>query len=292
MMPDDDPSGRCSNCIRLKKECIFCPVDQSATGKNGSRGGISSVKGGMRSASPAPMYLNGLHSEGFNNVYQGHTSFSVPPPETGLNIFGTSSSYYSEPTAAYSQSYDMPPATTWDSSPYAPLPPISGANSHYESPLAVSPVSQPYGRPSSTFRPSPFQDSTYGSASTTSSKHTPSNANEIGWTSQGPNPHVPHRAMSLTVEDPSSRGGMRQSHSPQPGPLDSGRRSTSIQPPSLVMGDTSSTASLSEPTTMGSMSAPIGSQYFQNPWTPIPGGPADFDKPFDGSWFPDPINGY
>lgn len=291
MMPDDDPSGRCSNCIRLKKECIFCPVESSNAGKgpNTSRA-VSAPKASMRSVSPTSMHTypyDTFHSMPYN---AGHSSWSVPPPDTGLNIYGASTAAFNEPTAAYA--YDTP-TTTWDSSYPSTLPPISAP---YESPLSISPVNQPYTR-SPSVRPSPYPDSTYGSAATTNGKH----PNEIGWAQ----PSVqPQRSMSLTVDSTGYRqtSPYRQSHSPQPPSYDQDRRSASIaQPPSLVMsGDNSSTPSLSEPAPLGSMSAPVGSTYLGNPWTPIPGGPNDFDgkplgavEPFgEHTFFPDPINGY
>lgn len=300
MMPDDDPSGRCSNCIRLKKECNFYPVDQNMVGMgpHPANRAVSMPKGGLRSHSPTPMYLPSSYGD-FPHYGQGHNSFSVPPPETtGLGLFNTSTApSYHEPSVTYTAPYDGP-STTWDSSPYATLPPISaphespygyqnGINGRqFESSLSVSPAPPPYTRPSSTFRPSPFPDSAYGSVA---SGRTPSN--EIGW--------APPHQQSAGAAASTYRG----SYSPQP-PLDD-RRSASIpNPPSLVMSsDNASTPTLSEPTTVAPMSAPTASSsYWQNPWTPIPGAPSDVMEPSkafsaaepfeNGSWFPETINGY
>ena len=297
MMPDDDPTGRCSNCIRLKKECIFCPVDQSIPGKVGqSANRAVSAPKAVRSTSPTPMYLQSTYgNDGFSMSYPGHSSYSVPPPDTGLAIYGASSASFSEPSVAFSHPhpYDMTSATSWEQSPYGSLPPLSAPQT-YDSPLAISPVSQPYARPpSSSLRPSPFPDSAYGSASTAGGKTPTSANNEIGW---APHSAAASNRYSLTVD---GLGSTRNSHSPQPGsvdPLDDGRRSASVpQPPSLIMtGDNSSTASLSESTSIGPMSATIGSSLWNNPWTPLPGA-AEFEKPAAeplDAWFTDPINGY
>lgn len=291
MMPDDDPSGRCSNCIRLKKECIFCPVEQSGSTKGpqtGNRAG-SAPKASMRSSSP--MYYG--HSYEFGMPYSsGHTSYSVPPPDTtaGLNLSGVNFQP-SEPSVHYSnQPYDLP-SNTWETSSYATLPPISAP---YESPVSISPVNQPFTR-SPSVRPSPYPDSTYGSAATTNGK--PPISNEIGW---APQPSAPHRTMSLQVDSYRHQSPYRQSHSPTALPGEQGRRSASIpQPPSLVMSsENSSTPSLSEPSSIGSMSAPVGNNTcWNNPWTPSLGGPNDLEgKPLPVvdslDWFPETMNAY
>ena len=293
-MPDDDPSGRCSNCIRLKKECIFCPVEQSGAGKapQNSRAG-SAPKPSMRS-SPSMYYGNSYDFCSGIPYSSGHTSYSVPPPDTatGLNLSGVNFPTSEPPVPYGTQSYDIP-STTWESSSYATLPPISAP---FESPLSISPVNHTYTR-SPSVRPS-YPDSTYGSASTTNNGKAPI-SNEIGWT---PQHSQPQRSMSLQVDSASSyrnQSPYRQSHSPQPLQAEHGRRSASIpQPASLVMSsDSSTTPSLSEPTSIGSMSAPVGSTYWNNPWTPIPGGPNDFEgKPIPPveslDWFPETMNAY
>lgn len=262
MMPDDDPTGRCSNCIRLKKECNFYPVDQSTKGPHPSARSVSMPKSSLRSQSPAQI---GYLPSSYNDYsYGGHSSYSVPPPDTtGLGLFNTSTAGDFGASAAYDA-----PVSTWETSPYAALPTMGGAYENGLSPLSASPAPQSFTRPSSTFRPSPFADSAYGSAG--SSK---ADINEIGWSQR---PYSP--------------------------PTD-GRRSASIPaPPSLVMGDNSSTPTLSEPSTIAPMTTMMGgSNYWQNPWTPIPGTESltEPSKMFTadafeaGSWFqPDPINSY
>lgn len=48
LVAEGDPQSRCQNCIRLKKECVFYPVDQQSAVENksqssGKAGGASST---------------------------------------------------------------------------------------------------------------------------------------------------------------------------------------------------------------------------------------------------------
>ena len=273
VMPDDDPSGRCSNCIRLKKECNFFPVDSSISSKGANPRSSSLPKGGIRTQSPSPMVFNSTGYESFP-PYSSHGSYSVPPPDTGLNnLFHTSAAPTFSDATYPPTSYETV-ATTWESSPYATLPPISAADpSPYGFGLSVSPA--PYPRPPSTFRPSPFADSAYGSGS---QSKTPSN--EIGWAP--PQPQHPPVGLASTYT---------RSFSPSPQSIsDSARQSE--QPPSLIMGsEAASTPTLSEPTTIGSINAP--STGFWNSIATADGLEhmgKPLSEPFDGtgSWFTEP----
>ena len=281
VMPDDDhPSGRCSNCIRLKKECNFYPVEAGKGPHPPQRGG--SVPNHARPGhSSSPVVLSG-YPEPF--TYGTHTSYSVPPPETGLGLFNTSAAPHFTETS-YSSSYDVP-ATTWDSSPHATLPPISGApealpyaygmaGRHFESPLSVSPAPQQYARPSSTFRPSPFNDSAYASGGKTPN-------NEIGWA-----PTAAQQSAGLL-----NAAYHRPSYSPPPHSINESSRQ-SEQPPSLAMSsETASTPTPSESTTLGSMS--VSAPGLWNPYISADPKPFSVSEPFDGtgSWFPEPLNTY
>lgn len=59
----DDPQGRCSNCIRLKKECNFYPVEQQNPGESRSqaakRGSVSQVPSSSSSSSPRASNTSG-----------------------------------------------------------------------------------------------------------------------------------------------------------------------------------------------------------------------------------------
>ena len=273
-MPDDDPTGRCSNCIRLKKECNFFPVDANMNGKgpHPPQRHNSVPNHGRPGQSPSPAFFgHGSYAEPFPPYGAGgHTSFSVPPPETGLGLFNTSTAQ-PFPETPFTTSYDTP-VTTWDSSPHATLPPISNAPDI--SPYGYNMVGRQFEspRPQSSFRPSPFADSAYASGGKTPN-------NEISWAP--PPPQQPMSAMSA--------GFQRHSISPPPHAINHSSRE-SEQPPSLVMSsETASTPTLSEPTTLGSMSAPAPG--FWNPYghdgLDHPGKP--FSEPFDANaaWFPE-----
>jgi hypothetical protein len=60
-----DVQGRCVNCIRLKKECSFYPVDQPPTpdARQKQPGSRSSVGPKMSSASSSPAMAPGLPSD-------------------------------------------------------------------------------------------------------------------------------------------------------------------------------------------------------------------------------------
>ncbi|KAK6865655.1 hypothetical protein PG995_002183 [Apiospora arundinis] len=60
-----DPGGRCMNCIRLKKECSFFPVDQQPPTLPGSKQGARSSAGSkITSASSSPAMATGQPPDG------------------------------------------------------------------------------------------------------------------------------------------------------------------------------------------------------------------------------------
>lgn len=63
LLAPDDPQGRCSNCIRLKKECNFYPVEQQNPGESRSqaakRGSVSQVPSSSSSSSPRASNTSG-----------------------------------------------------------------------------------------------------------------------------------------------------------------------------------------------------------------------------------------
>jgi hypothetical protein len=74
----NDVQGRCINCIRLKKECSFYPVDQQPVvdtrQKSGSR---SSVGPKVTSASSSPAMQPGIPSE--IHGQQPYPQLAMPP---------------------------------------------------------------------------------------------------------------------------------------------------------------------------------------------------------------------
>lgn len=280
MMPDEDPSGRCSNCIRLKKECNFYPVEQSLQGK-GSNGRANSVPKHSASSPNSHMYMSGYNQNGYPHM----TSFSVPPePHNGLGIYPSGPP--SDSGASYPPPYEQQPH--WENSYAQQLPPMTAAphetmyqSRPYDSPVSMTPPSQPYGRPPPSYLPGQFEPA----------------KNEISWIQQP----TPSRSVSYADQHASPTNVLRYSHSPIP---DVSRHAS--QAPSLISGDMSSTSSLSESIPVGSMSAPLSNYGWQtlNPWTPLSAGADPYipavtvdgkstdGYPFDSAWFPDAINGY
>ncbi|KIW17296.1 hypothetical protein PV08_04487 [Exophiala spinifera] len=77
----DDSSGRCQNCIRLKKDCHFYPVDQSSTPGKRPRSGTKSesifIEGDASVASSSPGAM--LRSSSFEHMDQDE-GFEYPHP--------------------------------------------------------------------------------------------------------------------------------------------------------------------------------------------------------------------
>ncbi|KAJ9626629.1 hypothetical protein H2204_010017 [Knufia peltigerae] len=77
----DDPAGRCQNCIRLKKDCHFYPVDQNSTPGKRARSGTKSdnifSEGDTSVASSSPGGM--LRSNSFERVEQDE-GFEYPSP--------------------------------------------------------------------------------------------------------------------------------------------------------------------------------------------------------------------
>ncbi|KAF4537403.1 Zn2 cys6 DNA-binding protein [Lasiodiplodia theobromae] len=82
LLAPDDAQGRCSNCIRLKKECNFYPVEQQNPGESRSqaakRGSVSQVASSSSSSSPRPSNTSG------HDAIEEYSSFQPmagePPP--------------------------------------------------------------------------------------------------------------------------------------------------------------------------------------------------------------------
>ncbi|KAI9725708.1 MAG: hypothetical protein M1828_002591 [Chrysothrix sp. TS-e1954] len=301
---DDDPSGRCSNCIRLKKECNFYPVDQNLPDKGRAASAPKYAKGHISSTSPPEAYLGSSYPGHDGYPFTPHGSYSLPPDAhhpAGLAIYNAGPSPMSDPPSAYHHpSYSQPPGG-WHHS-YQDMPSITAApsdpyNLSHQSPLPISPPTAPYHRPSSSFDPSAFSGQP-GPAMPSRS--------DLTWTSQAPS-----RSLSLSVHEP-QHPSARYSYSPQPlaagheMPVLSRRTSSIPQPPPLVAGngDDSSTPSLSEPMSVGSMSAPVPNySTWQGQWGGGHYGPgSDGFKPVGhrpeyppvepNMWYPDPIDGY
>ncbi|OJD35575.1 zn2 cys6 dna-binding protein [Diplodia corticola] len=83
LLAPDDPQGRCSNCIRLKKECNFYPVEQQNPGESRSqaakRGSVSQVASSSSSSSPRASNASGHEAIEEYNSFQPMGSGEPPP---------------------------------------------------------------------------------------------------------------------------------------------------------------------------------------------------------------------
>ncbi|KAK4508052.1 hypothetical protein PRZ48_001789 [Zasmidium cellare] len=94
---DDDAEQRCQNCIRLKKECVFYPVDQQAAidarSEASSKAGVPSGPSSTVSSSPTQLANRQLNTTGqhYGSSYHNATvdspgSFQGIPIPPGSNI--------------------------------------------------------------------------------------------------------------------------------------------------------------------------------------------------------------
>jgi hypothetical protein len=84
LLAKDDPQGRCANCIRLKKECNFYPVDTGdRRPRSMSKPDISSQDTGSSTSSPSPG-LGGNHTDGASG-YPSSVPVTPTFDYTGMN---------------------------------------------------------------------------------------------------------------------------------------------------------------------------------------------------------------
>ncbi|KAK5115033.1 hypothetical protein LTR62_001730 [Meristemomyces frigidus] len=78
VIADGDPQSRCQNCIRLKKECIFFPVEQQTAMDNRAEPSSKSIQDSSQSSvvSPSPPTVQGM-----DRVFETTREF---PPFTSL----------------------------------------------------------------------------------------------------------------------------------------------------------------------------------------------------------------
>ncbi|KAH0846589.1 hypothetical protein FOPE_11912 [Fonsecaea pedrosoi] len=83
-MPDyNDPTGRCQNCIRLKKECVFLPIDpqnpptakRPRSGQKTADGFVNEGEASVSSSSPGGI----LRSSSMEQISYGRGSLDTPP---------------------------------------------------------------------------------------------------------------------------------------------------------------------------------------------------------------------
>ncbi|KAL2134367.1 hypothetical protein VTI74DRAFT_358 [Chaetomium olivicolor] len=178
----NDVQGRCINCIRLKKECSFYPVDQQppveARQKSGSR---SSVGPKVPSASSSPAMQSGIPSE--IHGHQPYPQLTMPsiqsmvPPMKGAG------------PENYSSDSKIPPASS--NAPYGhPGMPSSDPNASWRSYTTDSPITTAFS-PYTPHAPAPSAtwSGPVGSE--------PPSRDDIAWSSY---PAPPPRSLSFGAE--------------------------------------------------------------------------------------------
>ncbi|KAK0733479.1 hypothetical protein B0T26DRAFT_635680 [Lasiosphaeria miniovina] len=193
----NDVQGRCVNCIRLKKECSFFPVDQQPTPqdtrqKSASR---SSIGPKIASASSSPAMQTGIPSDIHGQQpYPQLTMPSMPPPmkPAGTESYTPDSKL---PSSSRPYEYGHHGMTNWmsaDASPSSSKP--SDLNTTWRTYPAESPVTAAF----SPYTPHAPPPSATWSASVGSES---SSRDEIAWSSY---PAPPPRSLSFGAEGMSS----------------------------------------------------------------------------------------
>lgn len=258
LLAPDDPQGRCSNCIRLKKECNFFPVEHTVDTHRPS-GSVKDLGTGTPTTpqAPSPRHLPshaGDKMGDFNALYHGGSAPAPNPPygfagEPELDPHHTPTS-----SAVQHASYPYPPPieTHWPpTTTYLP-----------STTIAESPSSN-----AGYWRQSPSTaNSVYGSESGVSGVHTPATSSTMSyghpeshtWGQQPGFQPPPTRSMSygniegLPQQYPGQGLGIQQ---------DFGRRTSSYPYPTTI--DTSQPPS--HPATMGgSTSGPLSAPVLQS----------------------------
>ncbi|KAI4646295.1 uncharacterized protein J4E78_009217 [Alternaria triticimaculans] len=280
LLAPDDPAGRCSNCIRLKKECNFYPVEhnpdmpqpQSISSKSGSA---------VQPATPVSTSpRHPLSSSG--DAMEFRTPFSGPasngqPPSFGYHGDHDSDPHHASVTSgrrfnAASGPHSLTNKVPVQHPPYPYPPPIETQWPPTNSFLPSSTVGE-----SPTWRNSPSTaNSAYGSESNVSGGHTPaamstsstmSYGHQDGHWSQQPSFQPPSRSMSygniegLPQQYPGQGLGIQHENyrrtSPYPYP-------TSIDTNPSTIHATTIGASTAAP-----LSAPVvpNHSYYPAPWS-------------------------
>lgn len=97
LLAEGDPQERCQNCIRLKKECVFYPVDQQQALDNRSQPGVKPGPGSLPSSAVSPSPPELASGRPFERSRQYGSFPSLPslpsnaPPSFGMPLGSGSS---------------------------------------------------------------------------------------------------------------------------------------------------------------------------------------------------------
>lgn len=233
----NDVQGRCVNCIRLKKECSFFPVDQQppqdTRQKSASR---SSVGPKIASASSSPALQTGLPSE-----MHGHPPYpqltmpsiqNMPPPmkPSGSESYPPDSKMPTSASSSRPYEYGHQGMSNWmsaDASPSSSKP--SDLNATWRSYPTESPITPAF----SPYTPHAPPPSATWSASVGSES---SSRDDMGWSSY---PAPPPRSLSFGSESVASHQpypsiSQMSGHSSRPYERKSSSISSEMYPPPIA----------------------------------------------------------
>ncbi|EKG17959.1 hypothetical protein MPH_04816 [Macrophomina phaseolina MS6] len=272
LLAPDDAQGRCSNCIRLKKECNFYPVEQQNPGESRSqaakRGSVSQVPSSSSSSSPRASNASGHDAieeySSFQPMPAGEPppGFAIAPELDGPLETKPGRVVPHQNSFPYSPGFDM---GAWGSN-YPSQTPSDGHSdgssvaywSATGAPVSASFFTEPIGIPGQ-----PNHDSPHG---------------------QVPQPQFPPRGQPMWP------GGVTRSMSyggPDSLPHDFGFQNSSHLPVQHQRHTTHETGQTSAPpTAAGPVSIPPGWQQFMPPGSEgMQPGPV---QPYHGQWFGEP----
>lgn len=275
----DDPQQRCQNCIKLKKECSFLPVDHPPGKERRPRAGsrVEAKPGDASgSSSSSPPLIGGQLD--FNHFPPpAITTTDFPLFSNALSAHTLSPNSQAQFSARPYDYYHHQDHGSWDS-PFIDNGPLSAGNStpedpsqnHWRSPL--TPAFPPQFSGPST--------SSSGRESGGSFTSFPPVTNGLGF----PVP-IPARSMSVHGGQDFHRNYQNQFTSAYDS--DSRRRASEMHPPSLQASHNSSNNSISEPSGTPLLGHPSKQWGIPPAWAPLPGQAQV--KPPDISWYsPEP----
>ena len=313
LVAPDDPHNRCVNCIRLKKECNFFPVDQQPPIERRPRNPSKAETRTSSSSNSSPALVGGHaldHNEPFN-PYQALplSSQGFLPSTAAWNnglvspmTRGTANPRPTRSEALHTDKINLAPVDTRSSIDFNQPP---QQQSHWHSPFPdAGPMSAGHSSPGDVVQPywernvdtpltpgySPHISGLTSSLNSVS--ETRSSFNSFGPARNDSVWSAPTRSMSIDVAEdlPSSYYKTIYHHNFQPLSIDLQRRASEMTSPSLMTSANSSNASISE-AHMGSLSAPVPSpqQHWVVPsaWHALTSSavmkPTDF-----GNWYSEP----
>jgi hypothetical protein len=293
LVANDDLLQRCLNCIKLKKECSFLPVDhppnEERRSRTGSRAEAASGEGSGSSSSSPPIGSVVDQMETFNHFAPLPLSTQEYPSSTSTmspHVHGRSSTINAASRATdrsaahlsarpyeYTQHHEQPP---WDS-PYMDHGPLSAGNSTPDDP------SQNYWRsPLTPAFPAQFS----GPPTSSSSRESGGSFTSFAPLSHGLGFPMPPRSMSVHGGQDFHRN--YQIHYSPAYETDIQRRASEMmRPPSLQASRHSSNTSISEASGTPLSFPPNQWPAPQTNWAPLTGPPLAKQPDFWG-YSPEP----